>query len=130
MGSQRGMSLSPFIAVLLPALLVMIGLVVDGGAQAAAANRAERVAAAAARAASDDTAAARLAGGQLNVAHAITVAQQRVASETGVSAQVSVQGGQILVRTKVVTATTLLNLIGINELTATGSAQAQLTADR
>ncbi len=130
MGSQRGMSLSPFIAVLLPALLVMIGLVVDGGAQAAAANRAERVAAAAARAASDDTAAARLAGGQLNVAHAITVAQQRVAAETGVSAQVSVQGGQILVRTKVVTATTLLNLIGINELTATGSAQAQLTADR
>ncbi|MBA3021227.1 hypothetical protein [Propionicimonas sp.] len=130
MGSQRGMSLSPFIAVLLPALLVMIGLVVDGGAQAAAANRAERIAAAAARAASDDTAAARLAGGQLNVAHAITVAQQRVAAETGVSAQVSVQGGQILVRTKVVTATTLLNLIGINELTATGSAQAQLTADR
>lgn len=130
MGSQRGMSLSPFIAVLLPALLVMIGLVVDGGAQAAAANRAERVAAAAARAASDDTAAARLAGGQLNVAHAITVAQQRVAAETGVSAQVSVQGGQILVRTKVVTATTMLNLIGINELTATGSAQAQLTADR
>jgi len=124
------MSLSPFIAVLLPALLVMIGLVVDGGAQAAAANRAERIAAAAARAASDDTAAARLAGGQLNVAHAITVAQQRVAAETGVSAQVSVQGGQILVRTKVVTATTLLNLIGINELTATGSAQAQLTADR
>jgi hypothetical protein len=53
-----------------------------------------------------------------------------VAAENGVSAQVSVQGGQILVRTKVVTATTLLNLIGINELTATGSAQAQLTADR
>jgi hypothetical protein len=104
--------------------------VVDGGAQAAAANRAERVAAAAARAASDDTAAARLAGTPPNAAHAIGVAHQWVATESGVSAEVGVHDNEIVVHTTVVAPTMLLTLIGINSLTATGSAKAQLVADR
>lgn len=65
MRDQRGLSLSPFLVILLPALLVMIGLVVDGGAQAAAARHAERVAASAARAGSDAAAADRLSGARM-----------------------------------------------------------------
>ena len=41
---QRGVSLSSFFAVVVLALLLVAGLVVDGGAQAVAARRAELVA--------------------------------------------------------------------------------------
>jgi hypothetical protein len=130
MGSQRGMSLSPFVAILLPALLVMIGLVVDGGAQAAAARRAEWVAGAAARAAADDTAGPRVSGSTTNFTHAVAVAQSEIASQPGVSGDVQVVAGRVIVHTKATATTTLLSLIGINQLTATGFAEAELEADR
>jgi len=123
------MSLSPFIAILLPALLVMIGLVVDGGAQAAAARRAEVAAAAAARAAADDTAAAELAGVPPNIAHAIAVAHTAIAG-AGVTGEVQVVDSRVVVHTQATVATSLLSLIGITKLTATGSAEAELVADR
>lgn len=129
MRNQRGMSLSPFVAILLPALLVMIGLVVDGGAQAAAARRSELVAAAAARAAVDDTAAARLAGAQPNIAHAIAVAHNAIAA-AGVTGDVQVVAGRVVVHTTDTVSTSLLSLIGITKLTASGSAEAELVADR
>jgi Flp pilus assembly protein TadG len=123
------MSLSPFIAILLPALLVMIGLVIDGGAQAAAARRAESVAAAAARAAADDSAAAKLAGAKPNIAHAIAVAHSAIAA-AGIAGEVQVVAGRVVVHTKATVATSLLSLIGITKLTASGSAEAELVADR
>lgn len=128
--SQRGVSLTPMVAMLLPALLLMIGLVVDGGAQAAASSRAERLAAAAARAASDDIAAARLAGTTPNVAHAVTVAQKVIASEPGVSAEVTLMNDRVVVHTRAVVTTVLLSLVGIDQLAASGHAEAELTPDR
>jgi hypothetical protein len=130
MRDQRGMSLSPFIAVVVPALLVMIGLVVDGGAQAAASRRAEWVAAAAARAATDDTAAARLAGQTPDNAHAIAVARRIIEVEPGFSGEVSVAANRVVVHITTTTPTVLLSLIGIQQLTASGSAEAELIADR
>lgn len=130
MTSQRGASMSAMVAVLLPALLVVIGLVVDGGAQAAANARAERVAAAAARAASDDTASVRLGGGAASAAAAIASAQRLIDAEDGVTGSVVVSGGQVIVHTTVTVPTSLLSLIGISQLKGTGSAVAALTPDR
>lgn len=127
---QRGMSLSPFVAVVVPALLVMIGLVVDGGAQAAAARRAERVAAAAARAATDDTATAKLGGVAPNARQAIAAAQKVVGSEAGLTGEVHLVANRVVVTTLATTETTLLSLIGITHLSAEGSAQSELVADR
>lgn len=130
MRDQRGMSLSPFIVGVLPALLLMIGLVVDGGAQAAGQRRAEGLAAAAARAAADDTAAARLAGGKLDIPHAIARAQAVIAQRPGVEGDVTVIDGRVSVRTRTSVPTVLLSLIGVHQLAAHGAAEADLVGDR
>ncbi len=127
--SERGASLSTFVVVLLPALLLMIGLVIDGGAQAAATRRAERIAAAAARAAGDQTAAARLAGQEPDRGAAVAAAQ-RVIAEGGVSGSVLIGPEHITVNTRTSAPTVLLSLIGVGELPAAGSAVAELVPDR
>lgn len=130
MASQRGASMTAMVAVLLPALLVVIGLVVDGGAQASADARAERVAAAAARAASDNTAQTRLGGRTVGAGEAIAVAQRVIGAASGVTGSVEVSGGQVMVHTSVAVPTTLLSLIGITQLHGSGTAVAALTPDR
>jgi hypothetical protein len=128
--NQRGMSLSAFIVVLLPALVVMIGLVVDGGAQAAGERQAQWVAAAAARAACDQTAASRVNGAQANTALAVSLAKATIAAEPGVTGQVQIIDRNVVVHTQVWVPTTMLGIIGIDHLTASGSAEARLVADR
>jgi hypothetical protein len=130
MRDQRGMSLSPFIVGILPALLIMIGLVVDGGAQASAQRQAEGLAAAAARAAADDTASARLAGGTLDVPHAIARARAVIEQRPGMEADITVADGRVSVRTRISVPTVLLSLIGVKQLAAHGSADADLVGDR
>ncbi|MFT4297143.1 MAG: hypothetical protein QM582_17205, partial [Micropruina sp.] len=61
-GSERGQALSAFLVVAVMALLLISGLVVDGGRKTAADRRAELTAAAAARSAVDATAAQRQVG--------------------------------------------------------------------
>lgn len=124
------MSLSPFVVILLPALLVVIGLVVDGGAQATAARHAERTAAFAARAGSDAAAGERLAGAVSSDAAAAAAAQRALDRDPEVSGSVRLVDGAVVVRTEARVHTVLLSLIGINELTARGSAQADLSPDR
>lgn len=122
--------MSPFLVILLPALLVMVGLVVDGGAQAAAARHAERVAASAARAGSDAAAADRLSGGGDGARVALAAAQQVVNQDLAVSGSVSVVDNAVVVSTRMRTPTAVLSLIGIAEVVGEGSARALLTADR
>lgn len=130
MRDQRGLSLSPFLVILLPALLVMIGLVVDGGAQAAAARHAERVAASAARAGSDAAAADRLSGGQDGARVALTAARRVVDQDATVSGSVKVVDNAVVVTTRMRTPTAVLSLIGIGEVVGEGSARSLLIADR
>ncbi len=127
---QRGMSMSVFIAVSVLALLLVAGLVVDGGAQAVAARRAELVAAAAARAAADQTAAARLAGQRPEAAAAIAAAQRVLADSGGVTGEVRFVEGRVRVSTTAAVDTVFLSLIGIQRLTGRGSAEADLIANR
>lgn len=130
MHNQRGMSLSPFVVILLPALLVVIGLVVDGGAQAAAARHAERVAAFAARAGTDAAAGERLAGGAQSAQAALSASRRALANDPEVTGSVRLIDGAVEVRTRVRVGTKLLNLIGIDDLSAEGFARADLAADR
>lgn len=123
------MSLSVFFAALVPALLLVAGLVVDGGAQAEAARRAELGASAAARAAADQTGAARLAGRTPDRAAAVAAGEQALA-DAGLSGSVRLVGDRVVVTTQTQVPTAFLSLIGITRLSATGSAEADLVADR
>jgi hypothetical protein len=124
------MSLSVFVAVTVLALLLIAGLVVDGGAQAVASRRAEFVAAAAARAAADETAAARLAGQRAEVGAAITAARQVLADSGDVTGEVRLAAGRVFVTTTSGVDTVFLSLIGITRLDGHGSAEAELVANR
>lgn len=125
MRTERGQALSVFVAVSVLGLLLMCGLVVDGGAQAAAAGRAQSAAALAARAAVDTTATARLAGTEPEPREAIAAARQVMAAH-GVEGEVSLRAGQVEVRTTTRVETIFLSLIGITTLGASGSAIAEL----
>jgi transcription elongation GreA/GreB family factor len=124
---ERGQSLSVFVTVVVVALLLVAGLVVDGGAQADASRRAEGAAALAARAAADTTATARLAGREADRLTAVAAARQVLDAHPGIAGDVVVQGDRVQVTTRATTPTVLLNLIGIRELAATGSATAALS---
>lgn len=125
MREERGQALSVFVAVSVFGLLLMCGLVVDGGAQAEAARRAQNAAAQAARAALDTTAMARLAGAEPEVGKAIAAARQVLVAH-GVEGDIALRSGRAVVTTTARVETVFLSLIGINTLRATGSATAEL----
>lgn len=127
MRSERGQSLTVFVSVVVFALLLVAGLVIDGGAQSAANRRAQLTAAAAARAAADETAAARLAGTRPDVGAAVSAARRVLASDPTLDASVDLlNDGRIRVATSTRVDTILLSLIGISTLPARGEAEAQL----
>lgn len=125
MREERGQALSVFVAVSVLGLLLMCGLVVDGGAQAEAARRAQNAAAQAARAALDTTTTARLAGAEPEAGKAVAVARQVLAAH-GVEGEITLRAGQVEVTTTARIETVFLSLIGINTLRARGSATAEL----
>lgn len=128
MRDERGHSLSSFVAVTVVALLLVAGLVVDGGAQVHAARRAELAASAAARAAAAQTATNRLAGVALDAGAATAAAQRALAGHPGVTGEVTFTGqGVVRVRTRTSVETVFLSLIGVHSLSASGSAEARLT---
>ncbi len=127
MRTERGQSLSTFLAVVVFALLVVAGLVVDGGAQLAATRQAELTAAAAARAATDETATRRLAGRAADAGAAVAAARQVLADHPGVTGAVTLAGdGTVRVATRATVETVFLSLIGIDSLSGKGSAESQL----
>jgi hypothetical protein len=126
MRDQRGQALSVFVAVAVLALLLVCGLVVDGGAQAASTRRAETAAALAARAAADATAARRLAGAAPDLGQAIAAARRVLDTYPDLTGQVRLVPGGVEVSTAAQVETVFLSLIGIDALAATGSATAEL----
>lgn len=124
---ERGLALSAFVVVAVLALLLIAGLVVDGGRKTAADRRAELTAAAAARAAVDATAPQRQAGRRPDAAVAIAAARTVIGGQPGLQGEVGVAGdGSVRVTTRTTVDTVLLSLIGISRLEGRGSATAQL----
>lgn len=119
-----------FLAIAAVGLLVMAGLVVDGGGKVRAVQRADRVAAEAARAAGqavDLTSALRGDSIRVDRRGAIAAAQEylRVAGADG-DAAVSRDGRAIVVTTRATAPTVFLGLIGVPALEVVGRAEVSL----
>jgi Flp pilus assembly protein TadG len=123
-------SVTLFVVIVALGLLVLAGLVVDGGAKVRAAQRADRVAAEAARAAGQAVDATAILRGQairVDAAKALAAAQAhlRAAGVEG-SASVTAGGSHVVVTTSARVPTIFLGLIGVPDLTAQGRAEAAL----
>jgi Flp pilus assembly protein TadG len=115
-----------FVVVFAAALLLMAGLVIDGGLALAAKVRAIDEAQAAARAGAQalDLRAYRLSSSVvLDPARAATAARAYLAA-TGESGQVRVAGDRVFVTVHIAQPTQILGLVGLHELTVTGSGAA------
>lgn len=123
--SERGQSVNVFVLVVSAALMLTAGLVVDGGQQVSARARAEAAAAGAARAAGNAAATQQL-GGSAGVAAAVRAAKTHLAVENGIAGSVSVQGGVVRVRTQTEAPTLFLSVLGIDQVRAAGSAEANI----
>jgi hypothetical protein len=123
-------SVTVFFAVSMLGLLLLIGLVADGGAKLRATQRADAVAAEAARAggqALDLSQAVTGTDTQVDPAAAIRAAQDYLnATHVTGTVTVSADRAHLLVTVNQSAPTTFLGLIGIDSLPVTGHAQAQL----
>lgn len=120
---ERGQSVSVFVTVVFAALLMTAGLVIDGGQKITAASRAETAAAGAARAATNAGVTQSLAGASPADA-SLRAARAFLAGQPGITGSASVSNGVVTVRTRASERTLFLSLIGIDTVSATGTARA------
>ncbi|HUD17814.1 MAG TPA: pilus assembly protein TadG-related protein [Acidimicrobiales bacterium] len=122
---ERG-QVTAFIVVLVGALMLVAGLVIDGGLGLAAEVRATDEAQSAARAGAQaiDLAAYRQSGSVTLDPTAATQAADNYLATTGDSGQVVVAGDVITVTVQVVQPTQILGIVGLHTLTVSGTARA------
>ena len=127
-GDSEAGQVTAFVVIFVAALFLFAGLVLDGGLTLAARLHAINEAQAAARAGAQalDTATYRATGTvALDPSAAITAAEDYLAAAGGTS-QVSVTGNQVTVTVHLVQRMQLLSMVGINQLTVTGTGVARL----
>jgi Flp pilus assembly protein TadG len=125
---ERG-SLSLFFVVAALALLVTVGLVVDGGGKIRALQRADAVAAEAARAGGQAIVESRAVRGQGAVADPVRAraAAEDYLAAAGVAGKVTVlDGTRLRVETSVTYDPVFLDLVGVGTQIATGEAEVRL----
>lgn len=123
---ERGGSQTIMVLLIMVSLILVAGLVVDGGRKVAAAERAEAAAAGAARAGEDASAAGRLAG-RIDTTAAVLAARRYLARTPEVSGSVQLLvGGKLQVTTQSSRPTVYLSAIGLSTVTGRGDAVAQL----
>lgn len=126
LASERGSS-QIFMILTVVALIVVVGLVVDGAGKVQAATSAQHVAASAARAATSAIAADVVESGTVSVDPALAeIAALDHIARSGMTGTVSVMGDAITVTTSTSHSTVFLSLIGITSLPASGEATALL----
>ena len=125
--AERG-AIGVFLVVLVPGLLLIIGLAVDGGAKVAATQRANAIADEAARAGGQALDVSVALTGQVRVdpAAAVAAAQEYLTRNDVPGAVTVVDGDTLRVTTTISRPTTFLGLIGISTLTVEGSGTADL----
>ncbi|MGV1003965.1 MAG: pilus assembly protein TadG-related protein [Candidatus Nanopelagicales bacterium] len=124
---DRG-SVTLMMVVAAAAMLIAVGLVVDGGAKIAAVQQATRVAAEAARAGAQQVDVAGVQAGsgvELHPAQAQTAARAALAA-AGVTGSASATLTSVEVTAVITKPTTFLSMIGIRSVTGTGSAIVEL----
>jgi hypothetical protein len=119
---ERGQSISLFVLVIMGALIITTGLVIDGGQKVAATSRAESAAAGAGRAAGNAAATQQL-GGADGTSAAVVAAKTHLAGQPGVDGTVSISNGVVLVTTRANEPTIMLSIIGIDSVGGQGSAR-------
>ena len=123
---ERGGSQTIMVLLIMASLILVAGLVVDGGRKVAAAERAEAAAAGAARSGSDASATSRLAG-RIDTTAAVLAARQYLAGTPQVTGSVQLlAGGKLQVSTQSTRPTVYLSSIGISTVTGRGDAVAEL----
>jgi hypothetical protein len=125
--TDRG-SASAYLVLMTAAVLALAGLVLDGGTALATRGHAQTVAQQAARAGADALSVASLHSGtpttlRLDPA-AARLAARRVLDAAGMDGTVTVSPTVVTVTAHATGRTALLTLIGINQLSATGTATA------
>jgi len=126
-GSDEQGAVTVFVVVFMLALMLLAGLVFDGGNILAARQEAANAASSAARAGVQalDVAAARSSGGTpLDASAAIERADSYLA-QTGYSGAASVRGDQVLVEVTITRKMFLLGLAGIATMTVHGRGEAR-----
>ncbi|MDN5725740.1 MAG: pilus assembly protein [Propionibacteriales bacterium] len=125
---QRGASNTLMAVVLAPALLLGVGLVVDGGGKLNAVREADAAAQEAARAGADAGAVSLVGGGVVSKDAAKRAASAYLA-DAGVTGTVSVEGRTVTVTATKEYRTMLVSLISINRLDGTATATAEVLAN-
>ena len=128
--AERG-AIGVFLVVLVPGLLLIIGLAVDGGAKVQATQRANAIADEAARSGGQaiDVSAALAGDLRVDVPAAVAAAQDYLA-RSGVQGRVTaVDGDTLQVTTSINEPTTFLGVIGISSFTVQGTGTADLVPD-
>ncbi len=121
---ERG-SATLFILILAVGLLIMVGLVVDGGGQVNAKDQANSVAQSAARAAVVNISDATGGTPVIDTASAQAAAQTYIAA-AGKTGTVTINGNNVTVTVTSNYQTVFLSLAGINTLTGSATSTAQL----
>ncbi|SHN42705.1 hypothetical protein [Cryptosporangium aurantiacum] len=133
MSGDRG-RVSVFLAIALTGVLILIGMVADGGARLRAMQRADNIAAEAARAAGQGIdGGTAIPGGEKRLDPELAVqAAQTYLAEAGVpgTATVNEERTQVVVEVQVTRPTAMLGLIGIDTIQVTGRATAVLITDQ
>ncbi len=122
-------SVTVFIAVTMLGLLVLCGLVVDGGAKLRATQRADRIAAEAARAAGQAVDPAALVAGDVTVDRAAAVESAHAyLAAAGVAGTVALSPDVTAIEVDVVVTapSVFLGLVGIDSFSVTGHGRAVL----
>jgi Flp pilus assembly protein TadG len=117
-------SMSIAAAIMIPALIVMIGLVYDANGKVAAARDANAAAVAAARAGGDAASANVTAG--TSPGHVAAATARRSLAGQGITGSVTVSGRTLTVHTTVTYQTVFLSLAGIDQLAGHGDATARI----
>lgn len=121
---RGGGSVSVWMLLMVPVILVMAGLVFDGSRQISATQAAQDAAVAASRAGTDAAATPQLAGHD-GATVAVQAARQAL-SAAGVDGSVQEDGSTITVTTSQSRPTVFLSAIGISQVRGHGQAHAQL----
>lgn len=124
-------SITIIFAGLMVALVVLAGLIFDGGAKMQAIEHANAAAEHAARTATQQiNTSGAMSSGQvsLDAVGAVAAGNQVLATE-GVQGMVSVVGDEVRVTTTATTPTSLLSIIGIHEVSGDGAATARVLTE-
>jgi len=122
---ERGQSISLFVLVIMGALIMTTGLVIDGGQKVAATSRAESAAAGASRAAGNAAATEQL-GGADPASAAVLAAKTYLAGQPGIDGTVAISNGFVTITTNAELPTIFLSVIGIPSVSGQGLARANI----